>query len=38
MISIRNENEEHLRALSFSDSGVDGWEKPRLCPLLPCNR
>lgn len=35
MISIRNENEEHLRALATSKSGIDGWEKPRLCPLLP---
>lgn len=35
MISIRNEGEARLRALSRSPSGVGDWEPPSLCAHLP---
>lgn len=35
LISIRNEDKAHLRALSVSDNGYSGWALPTLCHSLP---
>ncbi|MBQ8173938.1 MAG: exo-alpha-sialidase [Clostridia bacterium] len=35
VMSVRNENEERMRAIACSSDGVSGWEKPRLCERLP---
>ena len=35
LISIRNENPEHQRALAVSQTGYDGWQDLHLEPALP---